>query len=407
MNRIELLAPGGDPEKLETAIDYGADAVYCSIEGFGLRSSAGNFTADQLALGADYVHRQGKKIYLALNIIAHNEDICRLASLLKKLKGIHLDGFIVSDPGIIMLIKDNLPSARIHLSTQANTTNWRSTEFWHNQGVNRIILARELSVSEIKSIRDNTPSSLQLECFIHGSMCISYSGRCLLSNFMTKRDANRGECAHPCRYKYVLEEEKRPGEYYPIEEDDRGSYIMNSKDLCMIMHLPELINTGIDSLKIEGRTKSAYYTATVTSAYRNAIDEYYKNPSDYRPKREWLKELEKVSHRQFTTGFYFKNPKGEDHNYEDSQYIRQYTFIGVVKHYDEHSGLADIELRNKISLGDFIEIIGPDGVNFTQNVEILIDCCGLPLQQAPHPRQSVRVMMERPVGEKYMVRRKE
>lgn len=407
MNKIELLAPAGDPEKLEAAIDYGADAVYCGLEGFGLRASAKNFTPDQLALGADYVHKRGKSIYAALNIIAHNEDICRLKSYLEKLKSIPLDGFIISDPGVMTLISERYPKAKIHLSTQANTTNWLQAEFWHRQGVTRIILARELSIREIMEIREMTPSSLELECFIHGSMCISYSGRCLLSNYMAGRDANRGECAHPCRYNYALMEEQRPGEYFPIKEGDRGSYILNSKDLCMILHLPKLIKAGLNSLKIEGRTKSVYYVATVTSVYRKALDEYYKNSMDYKPKTEWLQELENVSHRGFTTGFYLDRPKENDQNYDDSQYIKKYTFIGVVKRYDERTGLADIELRNKLSLGDRIEIVGHDGVDFTQNVEILLDCYGLPIQQAPHPRQSVKVKMKQFTKENYMVRRNE
>ena len=305
LKKAELLAPAGDLEKLKIAIEYGADAVYCGGELFGLRAGAKNFSPDQLAEGVQYAHDRGKKLHLTLNIFAHNADIHLLKSYLKEIETIPIDAFIVSDPGIFSMIRKMRPETDLHLSTQANTTNFGSTGFWHEQGVKRIVLARELSLKEIAEIRLEAPDELELEAFVHGAMCISYSGRCLLSAFMAGRDANRGECAHPCRWKYHLVEEQRPGEYYPIIEDERGSYVFNSKDLCMLEYIPDLINSGIDSFKIEGRTKSIFYTATVVSAYRKAIDAYYKDPAGYIFQPEWLEEIKKASHGLFTTGFYF------------------------------------------------------------------------------------------------------
>lgn len=331
MNRkIELLSPAGDLEKLKTAIEYGADAVYMGGELFSLRAGADNFSVDELKEGVAYAHRKGRKCHLAVNIFAHNEDIPKLDKYIDTVKMIGFDAFIVSDPAIIEMIKDKIPDAEIHLSTQANMTNRMTANFWYNQGVKRIVLARELTLEEIKQIRDGIPADLELESFVHGAMCISYSGRCLLSNFMTERDANRGLCAHPCRWKYSLVEEKRPGEYFPVEEDDRGTYIMNSRDLCMIEHIPELVKAGISSVKIEGRMKSMFYVATVTAAYRKAIDQYYRDPENYKFDRTCMDELKKVSHREFTTGFYFNKPTGQDQNYRTGAYTRDYLFTGKV-----------------------------------------------------------------------------
>ncbi|MDD2215031.1 MAG: U32 family peptidase [Eubacteriales bacterium] len=405
MKKVELLAPAGDLEKLKIALDYGADGVYCGGQCFGLRAGARNFSIDQLAEGVEYAHSRGKKVYLTLNVFAHNKDINQLNTYLKEMAKIPLDAFIVSDPGFLTEIREHFPKAEIHLSTQANTTNYKSAIFWHKQGVKRIVLARELSLNEIKELREKTPSTLELEVFIHGSMCISYSGRCLISNFMAERDANRGECAHPCRWKYNLVEEKRPGEYYPVIQEETGSYILNSKDLCMIEHLPELINAGLNSLKIEGRTKSIFYVATVVGAYRKAIDSYFSDPEAYQFSGSLFNELEKASHRLFTTGFYFEKPDKKGQNYETSQYVRNWTFLGLVKEYDPKTGFAWIEQRNKIQKGDLVEVFGPGMDYFAQKIDILLNEQGQPIESAPHAQQMVQIKMAEPVLKNYMVRK--
>lgn len=406
MKKIELLAPAGDLEKLKIAIDYGADAVYFAGEMFGLRAGARNFGIEQIKEGVEYAHARGKKAHLAVNVFAHNQDIGELEAYLNQIKEIPIDAFIVSDPGIVMMLKELIPHAEIHLSTQANTTNYKTAEFWHRQGVKRIVLARELTFREIIELRAKLPEDLELEAFIQGAMCISYSGRCLLSNFMTERDANRGECSHPCRWQYKLVEEQRPGEYFPIEEDERGTYILNSRDLCMIEHIPELIQAGLASAKIEGRMKSVFYVATIVSAYRRAIDAFYADPESYVFNPEWLSELKKVSHREFTTGFYYDKPTNKDQNYQTSAYTREYTFVGIVKEYDEKTGLATVEQRNKMCVGDEIEIFGPHTDYFTQKIEILLDDENQPIEAAPHPQQIIKIKMERSVGEKYMLRKR-
>lgn len=403
--KIELLAPAGDLEKLKIAIDYGADAVYFGGEMFGLRAGAKNFTIDDIKEGVEYAHARNRKVYMTLNIFAHNEDISELENYITLIRDIPIDAFIVSDPGVIMIIKEFMPCAELHLSTQANTTNYRSAEFWHTQGIKRIVLARELTFSEIRELRSRLPESLELEGFIQGAMCISYSGRCLLSNFMIERDANRGECAHPCRWKYHLVEEQRPGEYFPIEENERGTFILNSRDLCMIEHIPDFIESGISSAKIEGRMKSVFYVATVVGAYRKAIDAYYADPDGYVFNPDWLKELKKVSHREFTTGFYYNKPTNKDQNYQTSAYTRDYTFVGLVKRYDEKTGMAVVEQRNKMSKGDEIEVFGPYTDFFTQKIEVLLDEDDNPIESAPHPQQIVKIKMAQPVSEKYIFRR--
>ena len=405
MNKIELLAPAGDLEKLKIAIDYGADAVYFGGEMFGLRAGAKNFSIDEIKEGVEYAHQRSKKVHMTINIFAHNEDIQELEQYLELIKNIPIDAFIVSDPGIIMMIKEVVPNAEIHLSTQANMTNYKTAEFWHKQGVKRIVLARELTFDEIRELRGRLPETLELESFVQGAMCISYSGRCLLSNFMIERDANRGECAHPCRWKYRLVEEQRPGEYFPIEEDERGTYILNSRDLCMIEHIPDLIQAGLSSAKIEGRMKSIFYVATIVGAYRRAIDAYYADPEDYVLNPEWLKELKKVSHREFTTGFYYNKPTNKDQNYQTSAYTREYSFVGLVKSYDEKTGIAVVEQRNKMNLGDEIEVFGPNTDYFTQKIEILLDEENQPLESAPHPQQIVKIRMLQSVSEKFMLRK--
>lgn len=405
MKKIELLAPAGDLEKLKIAVDYGADAVYFGGELFGLRAAAKNFSIDEIKEGVKYAHERGKKVHMTINIFAHNEDIQGLENYLQQIKNIPIDAFIVSDPGVIMMIKETIPNAEIHLSTQANMTNYKTAEFWHKQGVKRIVLARELTFEEIKELRNKLPETLELESFIQGAMCISYSGRCLLSNFMIERDANRGQCAHPCRWKYRLVEEQRPGEYFPIEEDERGTYILNSRDLCMIEHIPDIVESGLASAKIEGRMKSIFYVATIVGAYRRAIDAYYEDPKGYVFNPEWLQELKKVSHREFTTGFYYNKPTNKDQNYQTSAYTRDFSFVGLVKSYDEKTGFAVIEQRNKMNLGDEIEIFGPNTDYFTQKIEVLLDEEDQPIESAPHPQQIVKIKMLQPVSEKYMVRK--
>lgn len=401
--KIELLAPAGDLEKLKIAIDYGADAVYCGGERFGLRAGSKNFTLEDLSEGLVYAHKRNRKLYLTVNIFAHNEDIDGFVKYMDEIRDLPIDAFLVSDPGIFQWMRDKRPEAELHVSTQANITNKLAARYWHEQGAKRVVLARELSLSEIAEIRKETPESLELEAFIHGAMCISYSGRCLLSSYMAGRDANRGECAHPCRWHYSLVEDQRPGEYYPVDEDERGTYILNSKDLCMIEHIPDLIEAGLDSLKIEGRIKSIYYVAAVTGAYRKAIDAYMEEDKNWTLRESWLKETGKASHREYTTGFYFGKTGEKDQNYESSQYIREYEFTGLVRDYDPVTGLARVEQRNKMSIGDEIEVSGPGIEPFTQTLEFMQNEEGEAIEQAPHAQQIIKIKMNRPVSKNYMV----
>ena len=406
MEKIELLAPAGDLEKLKTAIDYGADAVYFGGEVFSLRAGAGNFTKEEMIEGIKYVHDHGKKCHLTLNIFPHNYDIDALEKYLHEIKDFGIDAFIVSDPGTIMMVKDIIPNAEIHLSTQAILTNYKTAEFWAKQGVKRVVMARELSLEEMITMREKIPAELDTEAFIQGAMCISYSGRCLLSNFMIQRDANKGECAHPCRWKYKIIEEQRPGEEYPIEEDERGTYIMNSKDLCMIEHIPDLVKAGISSAKIEGRMKSAFYVATVVGVYRKAIDKYYEDPENYQFDPAWLTELKKVSHRDFTTGFYYGKADNEAQNYETSAYTREYDFIGKVIDFDEETMIATVEQRNKMVIGDDIEVFGPYTDFWEQKLDYLKDEDGNDLESAPHPQQILKIKMANPVSKNFMLRKR-
>lgn len=407
MKKIELLAPAGDLEKLKIAVTYGADAVYMGGYMFSLRAGAGNFDIEDLKEGVSFAHSRGCRCYLTVNIYAHNEDINPLHEYIESIKNIPIDAFLVSDPGVMNIIKEHIPNAELHLSTQANMTNYSTANFWYNLGVKRLVMARELSLNEIIDLRKNIPCDMELETFIHGAMCISYSGRCLLSNFMTGRDANRGACAHPCRYKYNIVEEKRPGEYYPIEEDDRGTYIMNSKDLCMIRHIKELIESGVNSAKIEGRNKSLYYVATVVHAYRQAIDAYYRDPENYSFDESLYEELCKASHREFTTGFFFGKANDKDQNYITSSYIKDYSFIGIVKDYEESTGYALVEQRNKMVVGDNIEIFGPDIGYYTQTLKEIRDASTMEiLEMAPHPKQMLKIKMDKPVKENYILRKK-
>lgn len=397
MKKPELLAPAGDLDKLKMAIIYGADAVYLGGEEFGLRKSSKNFTIDEIDEGVRFAHEKNKKVYVTLNIIPHNEDLIGLEEYVKKLEKVNVDGVIVSDPGVFSIVRKTTPNLPIHLSTQASVTNFETIMFWYNLGVKRIVVARELSLKEIKEIVDKGPKDLEIEAFIHGAMCISYSGRCLLSNYMAGRDANRGACAHPCRWKYYLVEEKRPGKYYPIMENDKGTFIFNSKDLCMIKHIPDLIENGVSSFKIEGRVKSQYYVASIVRAYRMAIDEYLKEPDNYEYKDEWLEEIKKASYRDFTTGFYFDKPTGEDQVYTSSSYIRNYDFVGLVLEYDEETSLATVEQRNRMFIGDEIEVFGPSKEYFVQNIEKMWNEDGKEIEVAPHPQQIIKMKMKNPV----------
>lgn len=397
MNKLELLAPAGDLLKLKFAILYGADAVYIGGQIFGMRVKAKNFSLEDMQEGVSFAHERGKKVYITLNIIPHNDDLKHLESYLQSIKDVGFDAVIVSDPGTLMYIKEYAPDMEIHLSTQANNTNYMSAKFWHNQGVSRVILARELSFKEVAEICENTPETLELEAFVHGAMCISYSGRCLLSNYMTDRDANRGECAHACRWKYHLVEEKRPGEYYPVVESDEGTFFFNSKDLCMIEHVPRLIESGLTSLKIEGRMKSVYYVANIVRVYREAIDRYYDSKEKFVYNPDWLTEIQKASHRKFTTGFYFDKPNENDQLYSTSSYDRYYNFTGIILDYDETSKIATVEQRNKLSVGDEIEIMQPGYKSFIQTVGELVDHKGNSVENVPHAQQIFKLKMDQPV----------
>lgn len=403
MNKVELLAPAGNMEKLKMAVLYGANAVYLAGEAYGLRTASDNFSFDEMKEGVDFAHQKGVKVYLTMNIIPHNEDLKNATPFIEKAVNAGIDAVLVSDPGMLSLIKRIAPDLSIHISTQANVTNVESVNFWHSTGASRVVLARELSFEEIRQIRAECPENMELEAFVHGAMCISYSGRCLLSNYMAGRDANKGDCAQPCRWKYHLIEEKRPGEYFPIQEDDRGTFIFNSKDLCMIRHIPELISSGISSLKIEGRVKSSFYVATVVKAYRDAIDAYYTNKHAYTFDEKWYEEITKVSNRDFTTGFFFKKPEPEAQNYGTSSYIRNYDFLGIVKGYDNTAGMVIIEQRNRFKIGDLIEVMPPEGPITEFIVNQMYNGDGNSIEVAPHPQMEVRIPMK-PLPENSILR---
>ncbi|ADL11966.1 peptidase U32 family protein [Acetohalobium arabaticum] len=399
----ELLAPAGNLEKLKIAVLYGADAVYVGGELYNLREAADNFTIEDLQEGLEFAHKRGVKVYVTVNMIPHNENLKDLPEYIAKLDGIGVDAVIVADPGVLSIVREAAPEMEIHLSTQANNVNWRSLQFWQKQGVERVILARELSINEMKEI--NKRVDVDTEAFIHGAMCISYSGRCLLSNYMINRDANRGECAQSCRWEYTLMEAERPGEYHPIVEDENGTYIFNSKDLCMIEHIPELMATGVSSFKIEGRMKSLHYVATVVNTYRQALDEWAEDPENYTFKEEWLDELKKISHRHYTTGFYFDQPGAEGQNYETSSYVRDYDFMGIVQEYLPETEEAVIEVRSKFFEGDEVEIFGPKTDSFIEELEYIKNEEGERILDAPHPHQLITVKVEEPVEKYDLVRR--
>lgn len=407
IKKPELLAPAGDLEKLKVAILYGANAVYIGGEHFGLRAKAKNFTIDEMKEGINFAHSHNSKVYVTANIIAHNEDFNGMGEYFKTLEQIGADAILVADPGVFQVAKEYVPNMQIHLSTQANNTNYKSANFWYSLGIKRIVVARELSLEEIKQISQNINDDMEIEAFIHGAMCISYSGRCLLSNYMTNRDANRGECSHPCRWKYYLVEEKRPNEYMPVIENERGTYIYNSKDLCMINHIPDLIDTGIKSFKLEGRMKTAFYVGTVVKAYREAIDDYYNNPEIYKTKLDYyIQEVSKASHREYTTGFYYGKPSGNEQIYTNNSYIRTCEFIGTVLDYDRETKIATIEQRNKFSVGEQIEIMQPKGY-FKYTIENIEDENGNKIESAPHPKQIVKMKIDSTVNKFDMLRREE
>lgn len=361
MNKPELLAPAGNLEKLKTAINFGADAVYLGGNKLNLRAFADNFTDEELKQGIEFAHSKGKKVYVTVNILPRNEDLIELKDYLIDLKNIGADAILVADPGIIATAKEVVPDLELHLSTQASCINYKSALFWHNIGVKRVVMAREMSLKEFKELREKLPKECEIEAFVHGSMCMAYSGKCSMSNYMTGRDANRGECAQPCRYKYNLFEEKSSTEYHKVIKDSDGAFIMNSKDLCMIDYIPELMNSGITSFKIEGRMKSAFYAASAVKAYREAIDSYLENPEGYVFNPKWMDYLLKPSHRMYSTGFYFNEEIKQ--NYESSSYIREYDIVGIVRDYSKELNTATIEQRNKVYNGDTIEILTPKGDN--------------------------------------------
>ena len=387
MRPVELLIPASSLEVLKIAVIYGADAVYIGGEVFGLRAKAKNFSMEDMAEGIQFAHEHGVKVYVTANILAHNGDLEGVREYFAQLKEIKPDALIISDPGIYTIAKEICPEIERHISTQANNTNYGTYQFWWNQGAKRVVTARELSLNEIAEIRKNIPDEMEIETFVHGAMCISYSGRCLLSNYFTGRDANQGACTHPCRWKYAVVEEKRPGEYLPVYENERGTYIFNSKDLCMIEHIPELIEAGIDSFKIEGRMKTALYVATVARTYRKAIDDYLTSPEKYKENMDWyLEQISNCTYRQFTTGFFFGKPSEESQIYDNNTYIKEYTYLGIVGDCNEE-GLYRIEQRNKFSVGEQIEVMKPDGRNILVTVKRIVDEDGNEMESAPHPKQ--------------------
>lgn len=403
----ELLAPAGDLEKLKIAVLYGADAVYIGGEAYSLRAKAKNFDSAAMKEGIDFAHSHGAKVYVTANIFAHNADFDGMADYFKEIYEMGADAVLVSDPGVYMTLKEAAPNMELHISTQANNTNYKTAQFWYNLGAKRIVGARELSLKEIKEMRAKIPEDMEIETFVHGAMCISYSGRCLLSNYLSGRDANKGACSHPCRWKYFLMEETRPGEYMPIEENERGTFIFNSKDLCMLGYIPELVDAGISSLKIEGRMKTPYYVGTVVKAYRQAIDDYFADPEYYRKRIDYyMSEVCKVSHRDFTTGFYFGKPGHDDQVYTSNTYIRDYDFIGVVlEDRDEETGCAVVMQRNKFEVGDKIEVLPVKGDSAEMTVESMWDMDGVPVMSAPHPEQILRLKTELPLKKYDMLRK--
>ncbi len=389
----ELLIPASSLEVLKTAVIFGADAVYIGGEAFGLRAKAKNFSREDMQEGIEFAHNHGVKVYVTVNILAHNRDLPGVREYLKELKELRPDALIIADPGIFEMAKEICPEIERHISTQANNTNYAAYQFWWKQGAKRVVSARELSLEEIREIREHIPEEMEIESFVHGAMCISYSGRCLLSNYFTGRDANQGACTHPCRWKYAVVEETRPGEYMPVYENERGTFIFNSKDLCMIEHIPELVEAGIDSLKIEGRMKTALYVATVARTYRKALDDYAKSPEIYRKNMPWyLSQISNCTYRQFTTGFYFGKPDENTQIYDNNTYMREYVYLGIIGEVKE--GMCRIEQRNKFSVGEEIEIMKPDGANVPVVVKRILNEEGQEQESAPHSKQILYVELD-------------
>lgn len=392
MKKPELLIPAGSLEVLKTAVRYGADAVYIGGDIFSLRAKAKNFSEDDMREGISFAHEHGVKVYVTANIFAHNKDLAEAEEYFLKMSELKPDGLIISDPGMFRYAKKYCPNVDVHISTQANNTNFETFRFWYDLGAKRVVNARELSLAEIKELRENIPSDMEIESFIHGAMCISYSGRCLLSNYFTGRDANQGACTHPCRWKYAVVEEQRPGEYLPVYENDRGTYIFNSKDLCMIEHIPEMVDAGIDSFKIEGRMKTALYVACVARTYRKAIDDLFESEEKYKSNMDWyLAEIAKCTYRQFTTGFYFGKPSEESQIYDSNTYISEYIYLGLSKKVDEK--YVYIEQKNKFLVGDEIEIMKPDGSNVSTRVLQILDEDGNEMESCPHPQQELKIAL--------------
>ena len=410
MRKIELLCPASSLEVLKIAVIFGADAVYIGGEAFGLRAKAKNFSMEEMAEGIKFAHDHNVKVYVTANILAHNYDLDGVRTYFQELRDMkpdRPDGLIIADPAIFMLAKEICPEIERHISTQANNTNYGTFKFWYEMGAKRVVTARELSLREIKEIRDNIPEDMDIETFIHGAMCISYSGRCLLSNYFTGRDANKGACTHPCRWKYSVVEEKRPGEYFPVYENERGTYIFNSKDLCMIEHIPDLIEAGIDSYKIEGRMKTALYVATVARTYRKAIDDYLESPEKYEANMPWyLDQISNCTYRQFTTGFFYGKPSEETQIYDNNTYEKGYTYLGIVGPRNDE-GMYRIEQRNKFSVGEVIEVMKPNGDNIEVMVRRLVDEKGQDMDSCPHPQQVFYVDLGIKLEEYDILRRQE
>lgn len=402
----ELLIPASSLEVLKTAVIFGADAVYIGGEAFGLRAKAKNFSMEEMKEGIVFAHEHDVKVYVTANILAHNSDLQGVREYFEELKEIKPDGLIIADPAIFEIAGEVCPKIERHISTQANNTNYGTFNFWYKQGATRVVTARELSLEEIKEIRQNIPKDMEIETFVHGAMCISYSGRCLLSNYMVGRDANQGACTHPCRWKYSIVEETRPGEVMPVFENERGTYIFNSKDLCMIEHIPELLESGVDSLKIEGRMKTALYVATVARTYRKAIDDYQKDPELYKKNMPWyLDQISNCTYRQFTTGFFFGKPSEESQIYDSNTYVKEYTYLGIIG--EERDGMYRIEQRNKFSVGETIEVMKPNGENLEVVVKRIVTEDGVEQESAPHPKQVLYVDLGIMVDEYDILRRQE
>lgn len=407
MKKPELLIPASSLEVLKTAVTFGADAVYIGGEVFSLRAKSKNFSARDMKEGIDFAHTRGAKVYVTANILAHNEDLDGIEDYFRELKDIGPDALIISDPGVFDIAQEICPEIECHISTQANNTNYRTYHFWHRLGAKRVVSARELSMSEIKELRAHIPDDLEIETFVHGAMCISYSGRCLLSSYFTGRDANQGACTHPCRWKYAIVEETRPGEYLPVYENERGTYIFNSKDLCMIEYIPELVDAGIDSFKIEGRMKTALYVAVVTRTYRQAIDDYFTSPELYRSRMDYYREeISKCTYRQFTTGFFFGKPDHETQIYDSNTYVKAYTYLGLIGDKREKN-FYSLEQRNKFSVGDVIEVMKPDGRDMTVTVKGMLDEEGQPMESCPHPKQRFFVDLDVALEPFDLLRRKD